>query len=134
MIQARLQKSNYYVITVNENHSKVRQRFTIAHEIGHYILHRNKIGDGITDNKLYRSSTCGRFRNLNIGGKEETEANQLAANILMPFELIDQLIRQGFKLPEKLAEKLEVSTQAIKIRLDNFPNNKKMIDKNEISN
>lgn len=110
---------NNYVITVNENHSYTRQRFTIAHEISHFILHRNKMGDGISDNKLYRSNTKSRLVNLNIGAKEETEANQFAVNILMPFDLIKTLKEEGYSA-DQLAEKLEVSIQAIKIRLKRF--------------
>lgn len=109
-----------YVIRVNENHSILRQRFTIAHEIGHYILHRHKIGDGVSDNKLYRSNPSGRLKNLNIGSNEETEANQFAVNVLMPYDLVMQLMKEGYSTPEQLSQKLEVSVQAIKIRLHNI--------------
>jgi hypothetical protein len=36
-----------YAIFVNADHHEVRRRFTIAHEIAHFILHRELIGDGI---------------------------------------------------------------------------------------
>ena len=38
-----------YVITVNSKHGGTRKRFTVAHEIAHYVLHRDLIGDGIVD-------------------------------------------------------------------------------------
>src|SRR5688572_4646492 len=44
-----------YLIRVNKHEVKERRRFTIAHEIGHYALHRDRIGHGITDTILYRS-------------------------------------------------------------------------------
>ena len=44
-----------YAIFVNYTHSRGRQRFTIAHEIAHFVLHRDLIGDGIADDALYKS-------------------------------------------------------------------------------
>src|ERR1700722_742624 len=61
-----------YAIFVNALHKLVRQRFTIAHELAHFILHRANIGDGITDDALYRSG---------LSNKEEAMANVLAAEI-----------------------------------------------------
>lgn len=68
-----------YAIHVNANHPITRQRFTMAHELAHFILHKDKIGDGITDDYLYRSG---------LGNNLEREANQLAAKILMPEHLV----------------------------------------------
>ena len=78
--------SDKFMIGVNAEHSGTRQRFTIAHEIGHFVLHRHLIGKGITDTIAYRSD--GDSPNPNIGPKEETEANKFAANLLMPAESI----------------------------------------------
>ena len=36
-----------YAIYVNGDHAETRQRFTLAHEIAHFILHKENIGDGI---------------------------------------------------------------------------------------
>ncbi len=69
------QEEGVYVIRVNSHDVRARQRFTIAHEVAHYLLHRHLIGDGIIDNALYRSS---------LPSKIESEANELAAQILMP--------------------------------------------------
>ncbi len=76
--QIRLRPSdNIYEIKVNFADAAVRQRFTVAHEIAHFLLHRNEIdGDGITDTILYRSS---------LSDKKEAEANKLAAFILLPW-------------------------------------------------
>ncbi len=63
-----------YAIFINAKHVPVRQRFTIAHEIAHYILHREEIGDGLIDDALYRSG---------LSNKKEADANKLAAEILM---------------------------------------------------
>ena len=39
-------------IRVNRHETKARQRFTIAHEIAHFLLHREDIGEGIEDSIL----------------------------------------------------------------------------------
>lgn len=100
-------------IRVNRHDTKERQRFTLAHEVAHFLLHRDKIGDGIVDDMLYRSS---------LSDALEAEANRLAADIIMPREKVQQVMtkRDGSKVEEKiefLANLLEVSTTAIKIRL-----------------
>jgi len=97
-----------YSILVNTFHALTRKRFTVAHEIGHFIMHRNDIASGIEDDVFYRSP---------LGGRRETEANRIAADILMPFGLIQQLQRSGVSKIEDLAEALGVSTQAMSIRL-----------------
>src|SRR3546814_4029407 len=45
-----------FAIYVNGSHPRVRRRFSIAHEIAHFALHRNLIGDGVTDDAMYRSN------------------------------------------------------------------------------
>jgi hypothetical protein len=97
-----------YAIFVNGSDPKVRQRFTIAHELAHFILHRDRIGSGITDDKFFRSG---------LSSREEAEANRLAADILMPYDLIDRLMTRGIKEIDALADALKVSKSAIKIRL-----------------
>ena len=98
-----------YAIYTNANHSERRRRFTIAHELAHYIWHRHLIGDGITDDALYRSR---------LGGEIEREANRFAAKLLMPWNLIIESIEQGIITVEDLAEKFDVSKSAMSIRLE----------------
>lgn len=98
-----------FSIAVNASEVFVRQRFTVAHEIAHFILHRDKIENGeLIDDTLYRSG---------LSSREETEANRLAADILMPYPLITSLVRSGVRDPQSLASTLQVSLPAIKIRL-----------------
>ncbi|MDO6840775.1 ImmA/IrrE family metallo-endopeptidase [Paraglaciecola chathamensis] len=105
---------NRYVIRVNRHDVKERQRFTVAHEIGHYLLHRDLIGDGLVDDVLYRSK---------LPSALETEANRLAADILMPIQLIEQTMTElgSKKIEEKIetvSQMAEVSITAMKIRLN----------------
>lgn len=103
--------SSGYAIYTNAKHRKTRRRFTIAHELGHYVLHRDEIGEGegITDDALYRSR---------LGGPLERQANRFAANLLMPRDLIVEAINQGVDSVEKLAAKFEVSRSAMSICLE----------------
>lgn len=99
-------------IKVNRHDAKERQRFTIAHEIAHFLLHRERLVGGITDDVLYRSRL---FDDL------EREANRLAADIIMPASLVQEaLVMHGeLKADEryiKVAELAQVSLAAIKIR------------------
>lgn len=97
-----------YAIYVNKNHPVTRRRFTIAHEIAHYLLHKDMIGDGIVDDGLYRSG---------LPSTIETQANNLAAEILMPWHLIDQAMREGYNTVPLLADIFNVSKSAMSIRL-----------------
>lgn len=97
-----------YAIFVNGNHTEQRRRFTIAHEISHFILHAHMIGDGIFDDALYRSNKSHYI---------EVEANQMAADILMPIPLIMKMIDAGIDSPADLAKKFNVSEKAMEIRM-----------------
>ncbi|MGB8064805.1 MAG: ImmA/IrrE family metallo-endopeptidase [Candidatus Sulfotelmatobacter sp.] len=98
-----------FSILVNAGHSLFRKRFTIAHEIAHFILHRKRLESGeLIDDAMYRSG---------VSAKEETEANRYAAEILMPYSLIRSLMAAGIRTPEQLATRLQVSLPAMKIRL-----------------
>lgn len=101
-----------WIIRVNRHEHRNRQRFTIAHEIAHYILHRDQISSSLnsqlTDDTFYRSG---------LSERREWEANRLAADILMPWPLIRQLTAEGKRTPHELARELEVSDSAMSIRL-----------------
>lgn len=100
-------KSGYAVI-VNDKHCEVRRRFTIAHEIGHFVLHPDLIGDSIGDDGLYRS---------HLPHIREEEANRFAANLLMPTELIEKAEAAGVDTIPDLARIFEVSRSTMSARL-----------------
>lgn len=98
-----------FVITLNSNHAPTRQRFTLAHEIAHFIKHRKQLeAGGIVDNALYRSL---------LPEPMEWEANRYAAQLLMPLSAMQKLWAAGVKSPSLLALHLGVSEQAAEIRL-----------------
>jgi Zn-dependent peptidase ImmA (M78 family) len=107
MIRKEEDSCNIYV---NASHHIHRRRFTIAHEIAHFILHKDLIGDGIADDALYRS---------NLSNKIEAQANSFAADILMPWHLLNPLLAQVDNI-STLAELFHVSKSAMSIRLG-FP-------------
>jgi hypothetical protein len=105
--------SNQFRIKINKFETQERQRFTIAHEIAHFLLHRDKIANGIVDSILYRSSLSSRL---------EAEANRLAADLIMPAALVRQELDKfdGKRTEETaiaLAQHFRVSLPAMKVRL-----------------
>ncbi|ELV8635970.1 ImmA/IrrE family metallo-endopeptidase [Vibrio vulnificus] len=109
-------KDGGFAINVNKNHHPNRQRFTIAHELGHFIHHRSLIGDGIDDNKAYRSVNQGKYFNQNITLGHEREANTFAASLLMPKEIVARCNQDGMSTSE-MAEYFKVSQAAMSYRL-----------------
>lgn len=116
-----VRNGNRAVIGVNWGHHSNRRRFSIAHEIAHFVLHE---GDTYID-KGYSV----HFRDLESGSgtkQEEMAANAFAAALLMPAKWVrDAFRQQPFELTEDdslelLAKKFEVSTQAMTYRLMNL--------------
>ena len=108
------------LIGVNSHHAAVRQRVTIAHEIGHFRLHDHQ--------SLHVDRTVfARLRgDLAAQGTdpEEIEANLFASALLLPQELVQQdlqhaqeidILDEGFVAG--LARRYEVSAQAMLLRL-----------------
>jgi len=107
-------------ICYNKNQGKSRVRFTIAHELGHYILHSKTKPLFIDRNKkvLYRdfNSSTGEL-------KLEREANTFAASLLMPKFLIEAELEnknEEIDIVKSLSEKFNVSSQAMSFRLANL--------------
>lgn len=102
-----------FVIRVNRHDPAKRQRFTVAHELAHFILHRDDIGNGIRDDVLYRS---------NLSDRREAQANRLAADILMPKNLLDDARGEAEEkgvgdIALYLADQFAVSEAAMRIKL-----------------
>jgi Zn-dependent peptidase ImmA (M78 family) len=105
-------KTNKINIFVNGGDSNKRKRFTIAHEIAHYFLHFDTvINAGIIDNKY-----IGRDLSKT---KIEKEANQLAAEILMPEDIVIQKATKLQNIP-LLADFFNVSEDSMYYRLMNL--------------
>ncbi|SIQ46892.1 MULTISPECIES: ImmA/IrrE family metallo-endopeptidase [Acidiphilium] len=99
-----------YRIEVNGRDGENRKRFTLAHEIAHYVLHRDLIGDGVTDDAMYRSGG-------KLSDEYEVQANKYAASILMPAQLVREAFNRGEKSYAAMAARFQVSPQAAEIRM-----------------
>ena len=113
------------IIGVNSVHHPHRQRFTIAHEVGHLLLHRDLIANQVHIDK--RFPVLMRDENSATGTQRmEMEANSFAAELLMPrFLLVPMLRRNGFDIDderplEELARKFRVSKLALDYRIRNI--------------
>jgi Zn-dependent peptidase ImmA (M78 family) len=96
------------IIGVNQNHHPVRRRFTIAHELGHFLLGHG-LGD-VAQEEIIDDS-------FDKSHPQEREANQFAASLLMPSDLIKKEIKKNGMDVETLSKTFGVSKQAITIRL-----------------
>lgn len=104
-----LLKADEGVIGVNKAHHPYRQRFSVAHELGHFVL-----GHGMGDS--YREETVDDF--FDKTDFHEREANLFASLLLMPGAWVKQSIKDNKGMDiDKLSKSFDVSRQAITIRL-----------------
>ena len=112
-------KEGRAVSGVNKDHHPHRQRFTIAHEIGHYLLHRES-------GRVFIDAAPVFFRDENAASgrdPQEIAANQFAAELLMPRRELRELVSQqpidvfDEAAVRQLASQFGVSAQALTIRL-----------------
>jgi hypothetical protein len=105
-----------FKIFVNSKEGKQRQRFTIAHEIAHFLLHPNLIGDGITD----ENAGEGMYRSR-LSNDLEIAANRLASDLIMPVKLVREY-RAKYPASDwkQLAKHFQVSPAAMALRLQHI--------------
>ena len=112
-------KDNQAAIVVNRSQSSTRQRFTIAHEIGHYLLDHKH--DEIHVDRAFVL----KFRKgTPAGDPDEIQANAFAATLLMPRDSLSADLlsyeRNGViddTTIQTLADRYGVSIQALLIQL-----------------
>jgi Zn-dependent peptidase ImmA (M78 family)/transcriptional regulator with XRE-family HTH domain len=102
-------------IGVNETHPVARQRFTVAHELGHHVY---------SDREAIVLDYFGRERGFSFDSSEtaeaETKANQFAADLLMPAAWIRNDVAETTPDVRLLAKRYGVSEQAMWFRLLNL--------------
>lgn len=110
------------IIIVNPGQSEERKSFTIAHELGHFLLHRNS-GlhiDTSTSGIFFRDEKSSQAVDIN-----EIQANQFAAELLMPTDevrekLVFKVVEEGKDLDDatkELCEHYKVSATAMAIKV-----------------
>jgi Zn-dependent peptidase ImmA (M78 family) len=105
------------IIAVNPAHHINRQRFTIAHELGHYFFHEG-LEEHVDENfrVAWRNADSSKAINWT-----EIEANRFAAELLMPTRFLERDLNSCQNIDKRtvalLANKYIVSPEAMKIRL-----------------
>lgn len=119
-----LRDNERVIIGVNSRNSSKRQRFTIAHELGHWCLHEGKpliVDQSVMINK--RDDVSSQATDV-----EEIDANHFAAELLMPKQFVADAVRRHMRtgigsreeLVTTLARDFDVSTDAMGWRLINL--------------
>jgi len=112
-----------YTVVINNSHHLNRQRFSIAHELGHFYLNHS------TEIHVDKQTFFRDNRSSIAIDPIEIEANTFAAEILMPEEIISEefehIIERKTDLDEDkivndLANTFEVSSVAMTYRLRNL--------------
>ena len=98
-----VKEENRKLIGINKNYYKTAKRFSIGHELGHYFLD-HPAEDECTDeeNIIYNR-----------------EAEEFAAELIMPFDLIKAVLNEFKGDLKGFAKALDVSEQALYIKLQN---------------
>jgi Zn-dependent peptidase ImmA (M78 family) len=113
-----------WAIIVNSIHPRVRQRFTIAHELGHLLLHGYTTAHADRNFKIRLRDTQSSEGSV----LEEIEANRFAAELLMPEPLVRSRLaehameytpvdKSSERELTRMAKEFDVSTQAVSIRI-----------------
>ena len=103
-------------IFVNPKARAERRRFTVAHELGHFVLHRSA-------QPLFNCDKESVHSGIDTLKKIEREADDFASNLLMPGDILHKRIdgkRIDFHLLGDLAKEFGVSLEAMCIRLIKF--------------
>lgn len=97
-------------IEVNKNHHRHKQRFTIGHEIGHFVLAHSPVVSPYDDRSIADPSKV-----------NERQANVFSSELLMPEPLVREHwagLRRGERPIDTMAECFDVSSQAMYYRLE----------------
>ena len=122
---SKYENDNYFIIYKSGELSNYRENFTIAHELGHIFLHFSNKHKFFTDelnSKLDNKQIAARGlkKELYHNFQLEREANNFAAELLMPKDEIIRLFDEFYYDIYKFANFMEVSYQAMEIRLKNL--------------
>ena len=106
-------RGNEAIITVNSSSSRERQRFSAAHELGHWMRDRGTVAFACDERKI---------RDDPVRRREDPEhlANLYAAGLLLPQRMFDPLAKGQeitFTTVERLSQRLQTSLTATAIRL-----------------
>lgn len=122
-------------VLLNKTHTESRKRFTIAHELGHLMLHDDGGKADANDERIFIDHQIRVYQRTDSAGpssvyhqegsltspEQETEANAFAACLLMPSHHVIRASLERDLFDEisvaSLAKSFGVSEQAMSIRL-----------------
>lgn len=114
-------EDNKFLIVINKNKSINRQYFTMAHELGHYFLHKDviKSEEALIDKDQSLDHTGNVLFRLDYSAttKIEREANNFAAALIMPEKLVREVWKSTNDVDE-CTKIFQVSLSAMSIRLE----------------
>ena len=110
-----VREGNQFVIRINRHEAKDRQRFGLAHQLAHVLLHKKLVIEdgGWSENILFRSG-----RPLDI----EYEANRLAFDLVLPSARLSEATSEVSgpmtgEIIKDLASRFRVSPTVMEIKL-----------------
>lgn len=113
----RKELSGDFTVGINRNDGELRQRFTLAHELGHYFLHSDLLEPGGSHfDRLY----SGHNDSGVLSPRDETQANKFAATLLMPKSHVQREWTNHRPHHWRLAKQFGVSSSAMAWRLVNL--------------
>ena len=123
-------RDQFWIFIEEKDHPN-RKRFTFAHELGHYFLHKSDLKSGAwyfldTEESfsLFRATCPTQYQEIDVEEIEkkkekirEAEANYFAAEFLMPKDLVEKAYHELNYNIKELASFFRVSEQAMTFRL-----------------
>lgn len=112
--------NHHGIITINQDQHPVRQRFSIAHELGHWHLHKNQAMFVCDTN--HGSSRS--FFEEQTGKNKERQADRFAADLLMPPYMLKPMVKKQSRIDfcaiKQLSKTFQTSISATAIQIVNI--------------
>jgi len=122
-ISGKIEKDNdqNFIIYLNNKHSSTRHIFTIAHELGHYFRHQKYFEtNNSNEEPLYNTFQKDRKQCTEEEVIREREANEFAAELLMPEITVKEKWNKFDYSISKMAHYFNVSEIAMAFRVKNI--------------
>lgn len=102
-------------VVVNSALSPATQKFTVAHELGHFVLHRGSSDLNFRLARRHRERD--KYEYSDAERPEEFEADAFATNLLMPAHLVRKAVASGVDTIKSLSLRFGVSERAMERRV-----------------
>jgi hypothetical protein len=118
-------KAGWHILYNDKIKSRGRINFTLAHEFGHYLLHREKYPAGFECGQQHIVRWDSEY------GQAEHQANVFAANLLMPLDDFRRLLPSGspgtLAVLQQCAARYDVSLIAATLRWLSYTNKRAIL-------